>query len=81
VSLTTASHLQRVDRIDPIASRDQRRHPGPAVGLDTDQDLDRLGALGQVLADQLAQRHDSRDSLRQPALASRRVAGSITSTS
>jgi hypothetical protein len=29
----------RVDRIDPIAGREQGLHPGPAIGLDPDPDL------------------------------------------
>lgn len=35
-------HLQRVDREYPIAGRQQRLHPRPSLGLDSDQHLIRL---------------------------------------
>jgi hypothetical protein len=42
VPLPIARHLQRVDRIDQIAGRQQCLHPRAAVGLDPHQHLIRL---------------------------------------
>jgi hypothetical protein len=59
--------LQRIDRIDLIASRDQRLHPRAAVGLDSDHNLVRFlkppGADG--LSYQRMQLGDPSDPLRQ----------------
>ena len=60
-------HLQRVDRKHHIAGRQQRLHPRPTVGLDPHQHLIRLSRRIQMLRDQLVQRRDPGQALRQPA--------------
>jgi hypothetical protein len=58
-------HLQRIDRIDLVAGRDQRLHPRAAVGLDPDHHLGRLAVLTQMFADHRVQPGDARDALGQ----------------
>ena len=55
VPFPVAGHLHRIDRIHHIAGRQQRLHPRPALGLDPDQHLIRLGRRVQMLSDQLVQ--------------------------
>jgi len=52
MAFSVARRLQRVDRIDGVTGSDQRLDPRPAVGLDPDQHLLRLGTLLQVITDQ-----------------------------
>ena len=66
VPLPIAGHLHRVDRIDHIAGGQQRLHPRPPLGLDPDQHLVRLARRVQMLRDQLMQRGDPGQPLRQP---------------
>ena len=63
VAVAVAGHRARVDGVDPVAGRDQRRDPGAAVRLDTDHDFARAGG---VLRDQCVQRGDPRDAFGQP---------------
>jgi hypothetical protein len=65
VALPVAGHLQRVDRVDLVAGRDQRLHPAAAVGLDADHHRRRLVVIAHVLADHRVQPGDARDTLRQ----------------
>ncbi len=67
VAFSVPGRLQRVDRIDGVAGRDQRLDPWAAVGLDSDQHLVRLGALGQMVTDQAVQHRQPRYPLRKPA--------------
>jgi hypothetical protein len=64
VALAVAGHLQRVDRIDLVAGRDQRLHPAAAVGLNTDHYHRGLVVITEVLADHRVQLSDARDTLR-----------------
>ena len=59
-------HLPRIDRVDGIARRTQRRHPQAPVGLDADRHLTRLGVRAGELADQRVQPGDPGDPFRQP---------------
>jgi hypothetical protein len=68
VPLPVAGHLQRVDRIHPVPSSDQRRHPRPAVSLDPDQHLSRLAILTELLTDHRVQPGHPGHPLRQPHL-------------
>ncbi len=52
-------HLQRVDRKHHIAGSQQRLHPRPALGLNTDQHLIRFSCRIQMLRDQLMQHRDA----------------------
>ena len=63
VALAVARRRARVDGVDAVAGRDQRRDPGAAVGLDADHDL---AGPGGVLCDQFVQSGDPRDALGQP---------------
>jgi hypothetical protein len=54
---------ERVDRIELIARGDQRLHPQAAIGLDPDHDLMRSLSMS---GDDLMERADPRQSLRQP---------------
>ena len=63
VAVTVARRRARVDGVDVVAGRDQRRDPGAAVGLDADHDL---AGPGGVLCDQFVQSGDPRDALGQP---------------
>ena len=53
-------HLQRVDRKHHIAGGQQRLHPRPPLGLNSDQHLIRFGCGIQMLRDQLMQHRDTR---------------------
>ena len=64
--LPVPGHLPRVDRVDGIASRAQRRHPQAAVGLDADRHLSGLGVQISELADQRVQAGDPGNPFRQP---------------
>jgi hypothetical protein len=66
VPVPVARHLPRIDRIHRVTRRDQRLHPGPLVGLDTDRHLIGPGLLGQLRTDQLVQPGDPGNPLRQP---------------
>jgi hypothetical protein len=57
--LPIPGHLQRVDREHHIASRQQRLHPRPTLGLNTDQHLIRFSCRIQMLRDQLMQHRDT----------------------
>ena len=59
-------HLQRIDRKHHIAGSQQRLYPRPSLGLNSDQHLIRLGCRIEMLSDQLMQRRDARQPLRQP---------------
>ena len=59
-------HLARVDRVDGITGRAQRRHPQAAVGLDADRHLSALGVRPGELAGQRVQAGDPGDPFRQP---------------
>jgi hypothetical protein len=69
VPLPIPRHLPRIDRIHPIPGRDQRGHPGPAVGLDPDQHLLRLELAPGLFGDQLVQPGHPGQALGQPRLA------------
>jgi hypothetical protein len=66
VPFPVPGHLPRVDRVDGIAGRAQRRHPQAPVRLDADRHLTRLGVRAGELADQRVQPGDPGDPLRQP---------------
>ncbi len=51
---------ERVDRVQLIASRDQRLHPQAAIRLDPDHDLSRIFC---VLCDELMESADARQTL------------------
>ena len=74
VSFPVAGHLHRIEREHLVAGRDQRRHPGAAIGLDPDhhalRDEAGLGievVLGEVLGDEFVQPSQPGDPLRQPS--------------
>jgi hypothetical protein len=67
VPFPITGHLQRVDRVDGVAGRDQRLHPRTAVSLDPHQHLVGLIGLTQMLRDQPVQHSDAGHPLRQPA--------------
>ena len=58
--------LQRIHPVDHIPGRDQRGHPRAAVGLSSDHHLRIIGALAQLLPDQLMQPGHPGYPLRQP---------------
>jgi hypothetical protein len=60
-------HLQRVDRKHHIACRQQRLHPGPTVGLNSNQHLIQFTRRIQMLRDQLVQRRNPGQALRYSA--------------
>ena len=62
MAVAIASHRQRVDRIELIARRHQGLHPQATIGFDADHDL---GRRLRVISDQLMQRADTGQSLRQ----------------
>ena len=64
--LPVPGHLPRVDRVDRITGRAQRRDPQAPVGLDAGHHLTRLGIWPGELADQRVQPGDPGDPLRQP---------------
>ena len=64
--LPIARHLHRVDRIDGVTGGQQRLHPRPPLGLDPNLHLIRLARRVKMFRDQLVQRGDSGQSLRQP---------------
>jgi hypothetical protein len=51
-ALPIPGDLQRIDRIDLIARRDQRLHPRAAVGLDAEHHVSGILIIAEVLADQ-----------------------------
>ena len=66
VPLPVPGHLHRVDREHHIAGSEQRLHPRTPFGLDPDQHLIWLTRRVQILRDQLMQRGDPGQTLRQP---------------
>ena len=66
VPFPVPGHLARVDRVDGITGRAQRRHPQAAVGLDADRHLSALGVRPGELAGQRVQAGDPGDPFRQP---------------
>ena len=66
VPFPVPGHLARVDRVDGITGRAQRRHPQAPVGLDADRHLTGLSVRAGKLADQGVQPGDPGDPLRQP---------------
>jgi hypothetical protein len=61
-TFAVTSRLQRVDRVDLVASGEQRLHPRAAVGLDAEHH-GRVVILANVLADHRMQPCDPRDTL------------------
>ena len=64
--LPVAGHLPRVDRVDGIAGRVQRRHPQAPVGPDAEGHLTGLDVQISELADQRVQPGEPGDPLREP---------------
>jgi hypothetical protein len=81
VPLAVARDLQRVDRINHAAGRDQRLHPRAAVGLDPDQHLVRLVSLAQVIRDQRVKPSQTGHPLWQATPRQHAPSASTTSTS
>jgi hypothetical protein len=65
VAFPVPGGLQRVDRVDAVAGREQRLDPGATVGLDPDQNLIRL-VIGQMISHQGVHRGDPGHPLGQP---------------
>jgi hypothetical protein len=55
IALAEARRLQRVDRVDFVAGRDQRLHPRATVGLDAYHHVGLVDALAEMLADHRVQ--------------------------
>lgn len=68
VPLPVPGHLQRVDRIHRVPSRDQCRHPRAPLSLNPDQHLSLLGVLTELLTDHRVQPGHPHHPLRQPGL-------------
>lgn len=60
-----AGHLQRVDRIDLVAGRDQRLDPRAAFRLDPDHHRRVVLLVAKVFTDHRVQPGDTRDALGQ----------------
>jgi hypothetical protein len=81
VAFPVTGNLQRIDRVDLVAGRDQSLHPRTAFGLDPDHDCRLLVILADVRADQRVQPRYAATPSGSFALPSTRPASSCTSTS
>ena len=56
MALAITGDLERVDRIDGVARRDQRLDPRTAIGLDPEHHLVRIVVIAEVITSQGVQR-------------------------